>query len=52
MGKEKNIHFEVYYWKDYQQNEVDFVIKEKTKILRELNMVSFPPYLINGQFWC
>jgi len=32
--KEKNIHFEIYYWKDVKQNEVDFVIKEKTKIIQ------------------
>jgi predicted AAA+ superfamily ATPase len=30
--KEKNFHLEVYYWKNAQQNEVDFVVKEKTKI--------------------
>jgi predicted AAA+ superfamily ATPase len=30
--KEKNFHLEAYYWKDAQQNEVDFVIKEKTKV--------------------
>ena len=30
--KEKNINIETYYWKDAQQNEVDFVIKEKTKV--------------------
>jgi len=30
--KEKNIHLEVYYWKDVMQNEVDFVIKEKVKV--------------------
>ena len=30
--KGKNIHSEVYYWKDAQQNEVDFLIKEKTKV--------------------
>ncbi|MEW5896821.1 MAG: ATP-binding protein [Nanoarchaeota archaeon] len=32
--KEKNVHFEVYYWKDAQQNEVDFVVKEKAKVIR------------------
>jgi len=31
--KEKQKDLEVYYWKDAQQNEVDFVIKEKTKII-------------------
>src|SRR3989338_2695849 len=30
--KGKDIHSEVYYWKDAQQNEVDFLIKEKTKV--------------------
>lgn len=30
--KEKDIFLETYYWKDAQQNEVDFVIKEKTKV--------------------
>ena len=30
--KQKNFNLEVYYWKDAQQNEVDFVIKEKTKV--------------------
>ena len=30
--KEKDINLEVYYWKDAQQNEVDFVVKEKAKI--------------------
>ena len=31
---------EVYYWKDHQQNEVDFVIKEKNKIT-ELMQVTY-----------
>jgi len=30
--KAKENSFEVYYWKDYQQNEVDFVIKRDKKI--------------------
>ena len=30
--KEKDINLETYYWKDAQQNEVDFVIKGKTKV--------------------
>ena len=30
--KERNIDLEVYYWKDSRQNEVDFVIKERTKV--------------------
>lgn len=30
--KSHNPLIEVYYWKDHQQNEVDFVIKEKSKI--------------------
>ena len=30
--KAKENSFEVYYWKDYQQNEVDFVIKKDKKI--------------------
>lgn len=30
--KSTNPHLEVYYWKDHQQNEVDFVIKEGSKI--------------------
>lgn len=30
--KEKDINSGIYYWKDAQQNEVDFVIKERTKI--------------------
>ncbi len=30
--KAKENLFEVYYWKDYQQNEVDFVIKKDKKI--------------------
>jgi len=32
--KEKDIHMEVYYWKDAQQNEVDFVIKKRTKVVQ------------------
>ena len=30
--KSVNSNLEIYYWKDYQQNEVDFVVKEGTKI--------------------
>jgi len=30
--KAKENSFEIYYWKDYQQNEVDFVIKRDKKI--------------------
>src|SRR3989338_822211 len=30
--KAKENSFEVYYWKDYQQNEVDFIIKKDKKI--------------------
>lgn len=30
--KSKNPDIEIYYWKDHQQNEVDFVAKNKTKI--------------------
>jgi predicted AAA+ superfamily ATPase len=32
--KEKDIYLETYYWKDAQQNEVDFVIKKKTKVIQ------------------
>ncbi len=32
--KERDINTEVYYWKDAQQNEVDFMIKEKTKVVQ------------------
>ena len=32
--KEENKRLEVYYWKDAQQNEVDFVLKEKNKIVQ------------------
>jgi len=32
--KEENKNLEVYYWKDSSQNEVDFVLKEKTKIMQ------------------
>ena len=31
---------EFYYWKDYQQNEVDFVVKRRSKII-ELLQVSY-----------
>ena len=31
---------EIYYWKDYQQNEVDFVLKKNKKI-QQLIQVSF-----------
>lgn len=30
--KERNKNLEIFYWKDSQQNEVDFVLKEKTKV--------------------
>lgn len=30
--KSVNSNLEVYYWKDYQQNEVDFVVKQGSKI--------------------
>ena len=34
LMREKTINYdmEIYYWKDYQQNEVDFVVKRKTKV--------------------
>ncbi|MBS3088830.1 ATP-binding protein [Candidatus Pacearchaeota archaeon] len=38
--KELEDNLEVYYWKDYQQNEVDFVVKNRNKI-RELIQVTF-----------
>jgi len=38
--KELNNIFEIFYWKDYQQREVDFVIKEGLKI-KQLIQVSF-----------
>jgi len=31
---------EIYYWKDYQQNEVDFVLKEGTQI-KQLIQVTY-----------
>jgi predicted AAA+ superfamily ATPase len=31
---------EIYYWKDYQQNEVDFVLKEETQI-KQLIQVAY-----------
>ena len=36
----KNRNLEVYYWKDYQQNEVDFIIKEKESV-RQLIQVCY-----------
>ncbi len=38
--KAKENLFEVYYWKDYQQNEVDFVIKKEKKV-EQLIQVSY-----------
>lgn len=38
--KSINPHLEVYYWKDHQQNEVDFVVKESSKI-KELIQVCY-----------
>lgn len=38
--KKTKENFEVYYWKDYQQNEVDFVIKKDKKI-KQLIQVSY-----------
>jgi len=38
--KRLNINLEIYYWKDYQQNEVDFVIKDKNKV-SQLIQVSY-----------
>jgi hypothetical protein len=38
--KSRESSFEVYYWKDYQQNEVDFVIKEHKKV-EQLIQVSY-----------
>jgi len=38
--KAKENSFEVYYWKDYQQNEVDFVIKKDRKV-EQLIQVSY-----------
>ena len=35
-----NLSFEVYYWKDHQQNEVDFIIKKDKKI-EQLIQVSY-----------
>lgn len=34
LMREKTINYdmEIYYWKDYQQNEVDFVVRRKTKV--------------------
>ena len=38
--KELNNIFEIFYWKDYQQREVDFVIKEGLKV-KQLIQVSY-----------
>ena len=38
--KNDKINTEVYYWKDHQQNEVDFVVKEGLKI-KELIQVCY-----------
>ncbi len=38
--KSLNPLIEIYYWKDYQQNEVDFVIKERTNI-KQLIQVTY-----------
>ncbi len=38
--KAVNKDLEVYYWKDHQQNEIDFALKEKNKIV-ELIQVTF-----------
>ncbi|MDP2924877.1 MAG: ATP-binding protein [Nanoarchaeota archaeon] len=38
--KAKENSFEVYYWKDHQQNEVDFVIKKEKKV-EQLIQVSY-----------
>ncbi len=32
--RKESIFLETYYWKDAKQNEVDFVIKEKTKVIQ------------------
>ncbi|MBI5872504.1 ATP-binding protein [archaeon] len=32
--KEKELGLEVYYWKDVKQNEVDFVVKKRTKVIQ------------------
>lgn len=31
-SKFRDIPFETYYWKDYQQREVDFVVKQGTRV--------------------
>lgn len=38
--KSANEDLEIYYWKDHQQNEVDFVLKERTKV-KELIQVTY-----------
>lgn len=43
--KEKNLLLENYYWKDASQNEVDFVIKEKTKVTQLIQVT----YITNRQ---
>lgn len=40
--KAKNPALEVYYWKDHQQNEVDFIVKKGTKI-KQLIQVCYNP---------
>lgn len=37
--KKTNEDFEIYYWKDYQQNEIDFLIKKKN-VISQLIQVS------------
>lgn len=32
--KSRDSSLEIYYWKDHQQNEVDFVIKKQTKVIQ------------------
>ncbi len=40
LQRNRTINSKIYYWKDYQQHEVDFVIKEDKKI-KELIQVTF-----------
>ena len=39
--KEEEIDLEVYYWKDYAQKEVDFVLKSKNTIIELIQIVPF-----------
>lgn len=40
LQRKKNYGLEIYYWKDHQQNEVDFVIK-KGRVVKELIQVTY-----------